>query len=344
MKVGVIVATYNGIKFIKEQLDSILNQTYKVDEIVISDDGSSDGTFEYLSEYAKEHNDYNISIVKNCGEHGPSKNFENAYRNSTADVLFFADQDDTWMQDKVEVFMKAFEKHPECGCFFSDAEVTDGALNPTGKTNFDYFFPDVRELINNDDIYTIINREYFVKRVRYGNVVPGMCMAVKREVLDKTVPFDSIIIHDDIIIMYSALNSQICCINKIEAYYRQHENNSIGVIGGNKDARRNSLAGLIKNSEVNLKSVLHSYKRIKYFKSIDKKSEFPFLNEIFETEEKRYLAAKSNCVFGFFRLLKNLITKGRVQIHPIKTFLLDVSMIVFVKKKKRIEYFKKYNL
>ena len=345
MKVGVLVATYNGIKFIKEQLDSILNQTKKVDEIIISDDGSTDGTFEFLNEYADIHSDYNIVIVKNCGEHGATKNFENAYRNSTSDILFFADQDDAWKQDKVEVFIKAFEKYPECGLVFSDAVVTDDKLNSIEKTVWDYFFPDVRDLINKDDIYTLIDRDFLVKRIRYVNVVPGMCIAIKKEILKKTVPFNSVLIHDDIVMMYSAMHSRICCINKTESYYRQHENNSIGVneINGDSENRRNSLSGLIKNTELTMKNVLYDYIRTEYFNELDKNGEYTFLRKQFKAIKKRFSAAKSNVIFALFKLFSVLIMSGYEKNKALKLFMIDVSMVIFVRKKKRIVFFKKYN-
>lgn len=345
MKVGVLVATYNGIKFIKEQLDSILNQTQKVDEIIISDDGSTDGTFEFLNEYADIHKDDNIVVVKNYGEHGSTKNFENAYRNSTADILFFADQDDAWKQDKVEVFIKAFEKYPECGLVFSDAVVTNDKLDSIEKTVWDYFFPDVRDLINKDDIYTLIDRDFLVKRIRYVNVVPGMCIAIKKEILNKTVPFNSVLIHDDIVMMYSATHSQICCINKTESYYRQHENNSIGVneINGDSENRRNSLSGLIKNTELTMKNVLYDYIRTEYFNELDKNGEYTFLRKQFKAKKKRFSAAKSNVIFALSKLFSVLIMSGYEKNKALKLFMIDVSMVIFVRKKKRIVFFKKYN-
>ena len=93
MKIGVLIATYNGEKFIKEQLDSIINQTVRVDEIIISDDGSTDGTLEIVLEYINKYDKIGIKLVNNTVQHGVAYNFENAFRNSTADFLFFCDQD-----------------------------------------------------------------------------------------------------------------------------------------------------------------------------------------------------------------------------------------------------------
>lgn len=343
MKVGVLVATYNGIKFIKEQLDSILNQTQKVDEIIISDDGSTDGTFEFLNEYADIHKDDNIVVVKNYGEHGSTKNFENAFRNSTADILFFADQDDAWKPDKVDVFVKAFEKYSECGLVFSDALVTDDKLNSIEKTVWDNFFPDVRDLIDKDNVYSIIDRDYFVKRIESVNVLPGMSIAVTRNILENTTPFNSVLVHDDIITMYSAINSKICCINRIESFYRQHENNAIG-ISGNSPTRRNSLSKLIKNASMQLKSVLYDITRTKYYKELDAGGEYSNLSENYQWQKRRFCAVKANSFFAAFKLLAIYASKKHTGNQKKKTFILDLCLILFVRKKKRIEYFKKYDL
>ena len=343
MKVGVLVATYNGIKFIKEQLDSILNQTQKVDEIIISDDGSSDGTFEFLNEYAGIHSDDNIVVVKNCGEHGATKNFENAYRNSIADILFFADQDDAWKQDKVEVFIKAFEKYPECGLVFSDAIVTDDKLNSIEKTAWDYFFPDVRDFLIKDETYSIIDRDYFVKRVKSVNVLPGMSIAVKRNILKNIVPFNSILVQDDMITMYSAINSKICCVNRIESYYRQHKDNAIG-ISGNSATRRNSLLKLIKNSSMELKSVMYDFVRAQYYNGLDNIGEFPFLDNIYQCQKKRLQAVKSNSFFAVFKLLAIYASEKHIVSQKTKTLILDLCLVLFVGKKKRLEFFQKNNI
>lgn len=99
-KVSVVLCTYNGSRFIREQLDSILSQTRPADEIIIQDDGSTDETFTILLDYQQKHRE--IRVFRNEGEKGVNSNFFSAMRRATGDFLAISDQDDIWMSDKLE--------------------------------------------------------------------------------------------------------------------------------------------------------------------------------------------------------------------------------------------------
>jgi len=97
--ISVCIATYNGEKYIKEQLNSILNQISENDEVIISDDHSTDDTIKI----AKEIGDDRIKIYYNPIEKGYAKNFENAIKKSIGDIIFLSDQDDVWLPQKIEI-------------------------------------------------------------------------------------------------------------------------------------------------------------------------------------------------------------------------------------------------
>jgi len=101
MKISVAMCTFNGAKFLKEQIDSILNQTLKVDEIIICDDGSADDTLSIVTSY---HNLYPnlFKFFKNENNLRSNKNFEKAITICDGDFIFLADQDDVWNESKVE--------------------------------------------------------------------------------------------------------------------------------------------------------------------------------------------------------------------------------------------------
>ena len=99
IRVSVAMATYNGEKYIKEQIDSILNNLEKSDELIISDDGSKDGTIKIIQEYQKK--DSRIKLYDGP-KNGVKQNFANAIKNCSGEYIFLADQDDIWNDKKVE--------------------------------------------------------------------------------------------------------------------------------------------------------------------------------------------------------------------------------------------------
>ena len=99
-KISVVMCTYNGERFLREQLDSLVHQTYPLHEIIVQDDGSTDATLAILGEYASQWK--HIRLLKNEGPHGVNSNFWSAMRKATGDWIAICDQDDIWEPDKIE--------------------------------------------------------------------------------------------------------------------------------------------------------------------------------------------------------------------------------------------------
>lgn len=114
-KISVALASYNGDRFIGEQLDSILHQTCSVNEIVICDDCSSDDTVQIAREYEMKYPEIEWYIVSNAFNLGYSHNFRKAIGLCTGDVIFLCDQDDVWAMNKVERTMDVFDRYPNAG-------------------------------------------------------------------------------------------------------------------------------------------------------------------------------------------------------------------------------------
>lgn len=172
--ISVCVATYNGEKFIKEQIESILCQLSSDDEIIVSDDGSTDGTIVIINCIG----DKRIRIIEGPRKHSPTFNFENALKEAKGDYIFLADQDDVWKTNKVEVCMKWLQKYD---CVVSDAEVTDSNLNP--------LYP---------SLYAIMQvRQGHIYNTVWKNGYTGCCMAFRRNILEASLPFpQDIPMHD----------------------------------------------------------------------------------------------------------------------------------------------------
>ena len=165
--ISVCMAVYNGEKYVREQLESILPQLAENDEVIVSDDGSSDRTQEII----REMNDPRIHIFQNIGLHGYTRNFENALLHSEGDIIFISDQDDVWMNNKVRVMTDALRGYE---LVIHDAAVTDASLHVTCPSHFAKM--NIRPGFLRDFV-----------RMRYS----GACMAFTRDFLELALPFPS---------------------------------------------------------------------------------------------------------------------------------------------------------
>ena len=131
--ISVALATYNGSSYIEQQIESILHQTKSVDEIVICDDCSTDDTISILQSYQQKYPNL-FKIMQNEKQLGCAKNFEKAISNANGDIIFIADQDDVWNEDKVEKMMDLLSSSNAKGCF-SDSSIVDAKLLSLGTSH-----------------------------------------------------------------------------------------------------------------------------------------------------------------------------------------------------------------
>lgn len=206
------MATYNGEKYLREQVGSILTQLGENDELVVSDDGSTDSTIDILKSY----NDPRIKIFINTGRHGVNSNFENALRHADGDYIFLSDQDDVWLPNKVDICIKALQ---DCDCIVHDCLVTDKDLNVTSQS----FFKERNS-----------GRGYW-KNI-YKNTYLGCCMAFKREILNKCLPIPNIksFYHDDWIGSIADLKYKLRFTLFQGILFRRHESNTSCTVKSSK--------------------------------------------------------------------------------------------------------------
>ena len=121
MKISVVMATYNGEKYLREQLDSIRLQTRPVDELIMCDDGSADNTVAIAQQYVAEHNlSESWKMVVNEKNLGYANNFDKVTLLASGDLIFFADQDDVWNEDKVQIMADIMAEHEDCQVLCTD--------------------------------------------------------------------------------------------------------------------------------------------------------------------------------------------------------------------------------
>lgn len=132
--ISVCMATYNGERFIREQIESILAQLGPNDELIISDDGSTDSTLNCI----KLFHDKRIKVYRNDGQSGVNHNFENAIRHAKGEVIFFSDQDDIWIEGKIDACKEALK---ECDCVFHDGLTINGKGEIVSDTFYEHGIP-----------------------------------------------------------------------------------------------------------------------------------------------------------------------------------------------------------
>ncbi|MGH9842665.1 MAG: glycosyltransferase family 2 protein [Blastocatellia bacterium] len=222
--VAIALCTYNGARYLPEQLDSYLRQTRQPDEMVICDDGSRDETATIWREFAGRA-PFAVTIRVQDRNLGTIKNFETAISLCSSDLIFLSDQDDVWEADKIEKFLWAFQNSPEAGMVFSNAELVDEALRPLGRNLYDRAFTDEeRRLLNEGHLFpTLLKRD----------VVIGAALAFRVEFRDRIIPIPSDVpgmIHDGWIAVVISALAPVVYLDQPLIKYRQHGEQQTGVM------------------------------------------------------------------------------------------------------------------
>jgi len=202
--ISVCISTYNGEKYIKEQVISILNQLNIDDEIIISDDNSSDNTINIINNIK----DNRIKIFKNKINLGYTANFEKSIKYSSGDYIFLSDQDDIWHKDKVKIFLEYFN-------------------------NYDLIVSDAKIINKNGDI--IINSYFEIRKTKkdiISNIIKfgclGCCLAFKKKILIKALPFPKnkiLCTHDNWLFLIGCIYYKYIILDDKLVFYRRHNEN-----------------------------------------------------------------------------------------------------------------------
>lgn len=219
-KIAILLATYNGEKYLTNQIDSIINQSNKNWMLYIHDDNSTDKTPEILESYVKRYPDQ-IILVPGKSTGGARNNFLYLFQQVEAEFYMCCDQDDIWLPNKIELTwnaMRSIEHHNNKPCLvFTDLKVVDQKLNTTAESMNLY------QKLNCEDVS--------LEHILVQNIVTGCTMMVNRSLRDRLIQFhykDDIIMHDWWAGLIAANYGTIFYLNQPTILYRQHENNSVG--------------------------------------------------------------------------------------------------------------------
>jgi glycosyltransferase involved in cell wall biosynthesis len=234
--ISVVMCTFNGEQFLAPQLESILAQTLLPEEIIVSDDGSTDRTLELAR---------NISISSSVAKSihwvltsrkkplGPAKNFEDALAQASRGLIALADQDDVWVPEKLQVLAQRLGREPSAVLVHSDARLIDGQgiqgttlMKTLGVTR-----AELRNLEKGRALAALMRR----------NLVTGATVMMRRELLEKASPFPSAWMHDEWLGLVAALQGALVFEKGTLVEYRQHGNNAIGASKTTMSAARSRL-------------------------------------------------------------------------------------------------------
>ncbi|MEH6419476.1 glycosyltransferase family 2 protein [Pseudomonas sp. CGJS7] len=241
--VSVVLCAYNGVRFLPEQLDSLLAQTRRPDRIVLADDASTDATWALLQAFAERAGALGVQVEthRNPANLGYLRNFESALQRAGEGIVFLSDQDDVWHPDKIERFLEQFQRRPSLGLLHSDSRLVDADGADLGERMFGILGVSAGEL---EALHGGRGFEVLVRR----NIVTGATMAVRQELLRHVFPIPANWVHDEWIALLASAIGEIDSLESPSIDYRQHGANQIG-------ARRRTLAERLGGSRERLQQM-----------------------------------------------------------------------------------------
>lgn len=207
-RVSVAICTYQGARWVEDQLRSLLEQTRLPDEVVVSDDGSTDGTLEIVRDLV-EGSAVSVRMLQNPGPRGYRRNFERAVEACTGDIIFLADQDDVWLRDKIASMLPSFAEE-KVAIVHCDAVLADAELRGGGETVFGRH-PGLRP-----------GAARVPPAVRRGLGIPGCTMALRASLVGSLVPFSELWGHDLWISLVGGALGDVVPVPRPLMLYRRH--------------------------------------------------------------------------------------------------------------------------
>lgn len=300
MTTSVALCSYNGGRYIAEQLDSILQQTVPVDEIVVCDDGSTDNTAEILKSFERKHPG-KFRIYLNGQQLGVIKNFEKAINLCRGEIVFLSDQDDIWLPHKVETVLEYFSQNPEMKSVLHDMK-----------------FYSTERAVSRSTFYTLnLNPESVQKLPAYkqvfyiGPIVTGAAFAFRKQ-RDEEFSFiggNRLFLHDAQLANHFARKQSLGLIFEPLAFYRLHSEQVMGY----KNTDNAHRIGLLEqatseNPKTRLKYLADKYQRSYEGFSTSEALKKEFEEDILHTYDA-FLAETNKVARPFINLLWKLSTR-----------------------------------
>lgn len=307
--IDILMATYNGAKYVDKQIDSILNQTYTDWKLYIRDDGSNDGTKEILQYYESKYPDKIIVVKDSKKGLGAKGNFTELMKYSKSKYCMFADQDDVWLSNKIEDSInKMFEIEKKEGSNFpilvhTDLKVVDDKLEIINESFWNY--------------QNLDKNKTNLRNLLVQNNITGCTMLMNRDLMDlcQNIPKDCIM-HDWWIGIVASAFGKISIVDKQTMLYRQHGNNEVG-------AHKYNSFSFVKNKLSNIDKIN---------KSID--DTITQANAFYNEFKDKLSDNDKNLVYNYSRLRQKNIIQRKQSILKHKFYknglVRNVGYLVFI--------------
>lgn len=220
IRVSVALCTHNGATFVEQQVRSILAQSHRPTEIVLSDDASTDDTVDLVSA-AVAPTDVSLTVIRNTVALGVTKNFEQAVLACSGDLVALSDQDDVWRPDRLELLAARFAAEPDLLLAHSDARLVDADGSPLPESLFDTLEVsrhDLAEIEAGNAFAVLLHR----------NLVTGATVVFRRSLVAAAAPFPESWLHDEWLASIAAATGRMDVVRDRLIDYRQHGSNEVG--------------------------------------------------------------------------------------------------------------------
>lgn len=288
MTTSVAMCTYNGEKYLREQLETIINQTIKIDEIIICDDISTDNTISIIKEYQEKYPNL-IKLFINENNLRSVKNFEKAISLCENELIFLSDQDDLWKENKVEIILNYYENNKEINAICTNYNVMDE------NSIVDEYKFTLCDVIN--DIKTETNYFNPIEILIFSsNFATGCTMAFKKSLVEKIIPIPIIkdYHHDEWIALLSSLENKFDFLNEKLINYRIHIDQQVGGVSFSDNKKKykevkNHFYFINTNTKMNFKSYKVLLKKLVFnYNKVKLLNGHPIKNEILLLIEEKY--------------------------------------------------------
>lgn len=279
MKISCVLCTYNGYEFLSRQLASIFAQSLPVNEILVIDDCSTDGTRSLIESYIINYPN-KIKFFINEDRLGAKKNFEKALTIADGDIIFLSDQDDVWLPTKVEIYVNYFNKHVDALMLFSDGKLIDENDQLIEGTLWEKWkFTKEEQQKWHDNDYAL------GQLIRNNNKITGATVAIRNKLKDFIFPFELGVghWHDAWIGLVASIRGGLRFIEIPCIQYRIHQGQQVGIGNGitfsrTLDVKRTSR---IKSEKNLLKFYAHLLRRFPDSHVVKDITKYVFIKRIF---------------------------------------------------------------